>query len=230
MLRANGPDDEAKNQQAEGASDPVFVVPESIHVCLRQLPDQNARRAGFSSGGGLGTGLNDGTQGCRFAQGGASMEEASLRRGDGNIEDLGGFFERKLAELSNFDDRTDSGAKLANSRVQDSGAFAFDIALFGIWRIIGNLQMESGLAGPGDVIGRDVAATAVFAADHERGIHDDAGDPGGKRGFALEGVDMHQGAHERILHGVFGVFLVASDAQSDLHQTRSETLAESLKR
>src|SRR5215469_14289982 len=88
---------------------------------------------------------------------------------------------------------------------------------FASMSMVRGLEMRTGLMGFVQ-IGGNLAGIADLTANHERGIDDDPGEPGGKARPSVEAADMGVGTQEGILEGVLGVFAIARNVESDLKQ------------
>jgi hypothetical protein len=71
---------------------------------------------------------------------------------------------------------------------------------------------------PFDFLAMCVFSESPLAQDHQSGIHNDAGKPGGECTAAVETVQVAIPGNKRILNRVFGVFSIAHYPLSDRHE------------
>ena len=123
-------------------------------------------------------GLERGTERDGFTQSGASMEEAALGCGNGNVQNLRCFLDGQFLKLGHFDDRAYTRPESMYGAVKNGSALALHIGLLRIWGTIRDLKMQSRFAGRGQLVRGNLARTTILAINHEGRIHDNARDNG----------------------------------------------------
>ena len=146
------------------------------------------------------------------------MEEAAFGRGHRDVHQASRFLQGTFLQLSDLDDGANARTELANGVVQDTLLFALQKPLLGTRSMVRDLEMLTGLVGIVQLIGRNLAGIADLTTNHECGIDDDAGEPGGKARPTVEAADMGVGTQEGILEGVLGVFAIARNVEGDIKQ------------
>lgn len=147
----------------------------------------------------------------------AGAEKADFGIGLGEAEGESGFLDREALDVTQEEDEAMFFVEVSEGILEE----AADIVVVG--------ELSRGVAPIGDVfrvrngardvrfIGSGVEGDGVealaFADDFEGGVSSDAEEPGGERGFAAEAIEILEGAEERLLGDIFGVLLVAEDAE-----------------
>jgi hypothetical protein len=85
-----------------------------------------------------GSGLDRGTERDGFTQSGASMEEAGLGCGNGNVQNLRCFLDGQFLKLGHFDDRAHRRAESTYDAVKNGSALALHVGLLRIYIVKSN--------------------------------------------------------------------------------------------
>src|SRR5215472_5769072 len=107
------------------------------------------------------------------------MKQTAFRRGNRNVQRLRCFLNRKIMELRHFDYSAQARPKFANRCMENSDALALNESLFRIRGTLSDLEMQTWVIGPVEILCGYSAHTAILADNHEGRVHKDAGQPRG---------------------------------------------------
>ena len=151
--------------------------------------------------------------------------QPQLQRVLGDAEEIGGLARRALLDVAQEQHRAVALGQLRDRRPHLRSRLAAQQRLFRRRR-----PGDDGPAGVVAVLGerRQHRLDRLFRLAparpqlHQRGVHDDAVQPRGELGVAVEGVDAAEGGQERVLDGVPRQILVVQEAAGDGQHAAAE--------
>jgi hypothetical protein len=154
------------------------------------------------------------------------VKEAALGSRGGNAQLTGGFADRALLQLADFDGRTNSGTKSGECVMEESGALLLDKVVFGIWSAVDELEAGTLLPFLIHEFHWNFAGITIAAQLHQGRVDGDSRQPGGQLRPAVEIIQVQQSAQEAVLKGVFRVFAIPGDTQSGMENLLCVALKE----
>lgn len=144
------------------------------------------------------------------------MKEAALGRSRGDAQFTGGFFDRTLLQLANFDRRANSRPQSGKRVAKKSGTFLLGEGVLRIERAVDELEAGTLLPFLIHKFHRYFTRVTIAAELHERRINGDSGKPGGEQGSSVKIIQVDQAAQETFLEGIFGVLPIPGDAKGGM--------------
>src|SRR5580692_3814890 len=148
----------------------------------------------------------------------ASAPQTGLQGVFGYAKFLGGFSGGIAFDFAQNESGPQQGRKFVEIFVDDLANFRSGVDLLGRRAIVGEALGGRQFILVMCFVKGNRWARLGAAALHERGVDDDAREPGGKLGAALEALQIAIGGKQSVLQGVFGVFRVAEHTKGGLKQ------------